>query len=116
MTIQEVSRRYGIPMKVLREYESWGGCGVSQKTEGPRQYDDADLDRLGMIMTLYGIGFGSPEVKAYMRLLLEGETTGPKRLEMLREKRKATLEEIHLREKQLTRLDYLRYEIQKAQK
>ena len=33
---------------------------------------------------------------------------------MLNEKRSGTLDEIHFKERQLDRLDYLRYEMQKA--
>lgn len=55
MTIQEVSIRYGIPMKVLRQYESWGGCSLPEEGTEPRQYDDSDLERLGTMMTLYGV-------------------------------------------------------------
>lgn len=115
MTIHEISRRYNVPIRVLRQYESWGGCSLPEEGTEPRQYDDSDLERLGTMMTLYGLGFEAPEVEAYMRLLGAGAGTGPKRLAMLKEKREATLEEIHLREKRLTRLDYLRYEIQKKQ-
>lgn len=34
MTIQEASRRYKIPVKILREYESWGLCGAVKKVMG----------------------------------------------------------------------------------
>ena len=30
MTINEVSERYKIPIKILQEYESWGLCGKSK--------------------------------------------------------------------------------------
>ena len=83
MTIQEASERYQIPMNVLREYESWGLCGAVKKVMGAWQYDDSDLERLSVIMTLHDIGFCTEEVETYMRLLLEGEATGAKRLRML---------------------------------
>ena len=50
-----------------------------------------------------------------MRLELEGDSTNARRMLMLGEKRRGMLDEIHFREKQLDRLDYLRYEIQKKQ-
>lgn len=83
MTIQEASERYQIPMNILREYESWGLCGAVKKVMGAWQYDDSDLERLSVIMTLHDIGFCTEEVETYMRLLLEGETTGAERLRML---------------------------------
>ena len=116
MTMEEASRRYQIPMKILREYESWGLCGAVKKVMGAWQYDDTDLERLSTIITLHDIGFTRSEVESYMRLLLEGEASRTQRLRMLEEKRSAALDEIHFRERQLQRLDYLRHEILKAPK
>lgn len=116
MTIDEASERYQIPIEVLREYESWGLCGEAKKVMGAWQYDDTDLQRLSVIMTLHDIGFNNAEVESYMRLLLEGNFTEEERLQMLNKKRGTTLDEIHFKQKQLDRMDYLRYKIEKAQK
>ena len=113
MTIKEASERYQIPMEILREYESWGLCGTVKKVMGAWQYDDQDLERLGLIMTLHVIGFQNEEVEEYMRLLLEGKNTEEQRMQMLNRRRGIALDEIHLREKQLERMDYLRYMIRK---
>ena len=45
--------------------------------------------------------------------LPEQNDSGPARLRMLNQKRSATLDEIHFRERQLERLDYLRHELRK---
>lgn len=45
---------------------------------------------------------------------MQGEATESGRLAILNARRNAMLDEIHFREKQLERLNYLRYEIQKA--
>lgn len=82
---------------------------------GNWQYDDADLERLSTIMPPHDIGFTVEEVEAYMRLLLEGDHTAAQWLRMLEEKRSAALAEIHFKERQLQRLDYLRHEIRKTQ-
>lgn len=113
MTIEEASERYQIPMKILREYESWGLCGAVKKVMGAWQYDDTDLERLSTIMTLHDVGFTAEEVETYMRLLLEREGSDGTRLRMLDQKRAAALDEIHFRERQLERLDYLRHELRK---
>lgn len=82
---------------------------------GVWQYDDTDLDRLCTIMTLHDLGFSIAETQWYMRLLLEQPHTEQQRLQMLEEKRAAALDEIHFKERQLQRLDYLRHEIRKKQ-
>ena len=116
MTEQEASERYQIPMHILSEYESWGLCGAVKEVMGVWQYDDTDLERLSTIMTLHDLGFTTPEVETYMRLLLEQPHTERQRLKMLEEKRSSALEEIHFKERQLQRLDYLRHEIKKTQR
>lgn len=116
MTIDEASKRYNIPIKILQEYESWGLCQEVKKVMGVWQYDEGDLERLGMIMTLHDIGFTNDEVEAYMKLMLEGEHTKKERMTMLKQKRDDTLDDIHFKQKQLDRLDYLRYEIEISNK
>ena len=116
MTIDEASTRYNIPLDILREYESWGLCGAVKKVMAAWQYDDQDIERLSMIMTLHDIGFLNDEVESYMRLLLEGESTEAQRLAMLNRRRSATLDEIHFREMQLDRMDYLRHKIRESNK
>ena len=116
MTMEEAGRRYGIPMEVLREYERWGLCEAAKKVMGAWQYDDTDLERLSLIMTLHDIGFSPEEVETYMHLVLEGRETRKARIQMLDERRTDTLNEIHFRERQLDRLDYLRYQLRTAQR
>ena len=113
MTIEEASERYEIPMHILRTYESWGLCGAVKKVMGDWQYD---LERLSVIMTLHDVGFTAAEVEAYMRLLLERPHTEEQRLRMLEVRRAAALDEIHFKERQLQRLDDLRYEIRNKQR
>ena len=62
-------------------------------------------------MTLHDVGFTNEEVEQYMRLALSGGDTSEERMEMLRRKRNGTLDEIHFKQEQLDRLDYLRFEI-----
>ena len=111
MTVNEVSERYKIPVKILQEYESWGLCGEVKKITGSWHYDESDIERLSTIMTLHDIGFTNDEVRRYMRLLLEGESTEQERMKMLTDKRSGTLDEIHFKQQQLDRLDYLRFEM-----
>ena len=106
MTKQEASERYQIPMHILSEYESWGLCGAVKEVMGAW---------LSTILTLHDLGFTTAEVETYMRLLLEQPHTEEQRLRMLEEKRIAALDEIHFKERQLQRLDYLRHEIRKTQ-
>ena len=115
MTGEEVCKQYKIPMKILEEYRGWGLCGAVRMAMEDWQYDDRDLERLGLIMALHDMGFSAEEVEAYMRLLLNGPSTQRERLAMLNRRRSQTLDEIHLKEKQLARMDYLRHELRDGQ-
>mgnify|MGYP004662764189 CR=1 FL=1 len=107
MTIDEVSRRYRISPELLKEYEQWQLCTGENKTAGAWQYDDADIQRLSMIITLKDVGLSSDEIKEYMQPS-EKENKLQRRTEILNKKRNETLEEIHLLEKKLECIDYLR--------
>lgn len=84
---------------------------------GSWQYDETDFERLSLIMMLYGLDFTVEEIKKYMKLSLgknEREwlkLLNKKRKGILDRKRKGILDEVHLKEKQLSRIDYLRYEM-----
>ena len=116
MTIHEASKRYSIPLSILREYESWGLCDTVKTVMGAWQYDDEDIERLSMIMTLHDIGFEPDEIANYMRLLLQGDSTQAERMRMLKQQRDKMLDEIHFRERRLDRLDYLRHQMRKQEK
>ena len=83
MTKTEASEFYNIPVELLDEYESWGLCGEVKKVMGAWQYDDRDIERLSMIMTLHDIGFSNNDIETYMRLMLEGDSSEQERLRML---------------------------------
>ena len=111
MTKEEASKRYQIPMKILDAYERWELCGTGKRVMGAWQYDDQDLERLSTVMALHDMGFTADEVESYMRLLLSDTDTARERMRMLEKRRDQALDEIHLKEKQLQRLDYLRHQM-----
>lgn len=114
MTIKEAAERYRIPTEILDEYESWGFCGNNDGNIGVRQYDQTDIERLSLIMVLHDVGFSGTEAERYMRLALSDKDTSKELTEMLRKKRNGTLDEIHIKQEQLDRLDFLRFEITKS--
>lgn len=58
---------------------------------------------------------GSQPDKQPFKCMKNRADTAVQRLSMLEKKRSAALEEIHFKERQLQRLDYLRHEIRKTQ-
>lgn len=112
MTIDEASARYQIPISILKEYESWGLCNAVKSVMGAWQYDEQDIERLSMIMTLHDMGFANEEVERYMRLLISPNDTTRERLAMLQTLRNKEMDELHLKQKNVDRIDYLRRHIQ----
>lgn len=111
MNKEETIKHFNIPEEVLEEYHALGFCCEVQKVMGTWQYNDRDIERLGLIMTLHDVGFSNEEVALYMQLEAEGEETKQQRCKMLDKKRSSSLDEIHFKEKQLDRIDYLRQKI-----
>lgn len=103
MTMQEASERYHIPLHILQEYECWGFCHGC--------YHAADIQQLSLILTLYDIGFSSQQVEQYVRLVLSPKNTVETRLHMLNTERTRILDNIHLLQQQLDKVDYLRFKL-----
>ena len=104
MTKQDLLKKYNIPDELIEKYRKFCKCS---------SFSDDDADNMSMIMTLYDIGFDDDEAKKYINLYLLDSDTSKQRLAMLTKKRKKALSDIHLRQKQLDLIDYLRYKISK---
>ena len=111
MTKEEVSQTYHVPCAILDLYEAWG-APIFAKTSGAWVYDDEDLAQLSAVMSLYTAGFTCEEIAAYLRLPRKPEDACRARLQMIEQKRRQTLEQIHTCDKRLCQLDYLRREMQ----
>ena len=97
-------------IKILKEYESMELCKTVKRVMGEWHYDDEDIKRLSMIMTLYQTDFSKEDIDEYMQLILSGEND-EECLKILSQKRKKALDKIHILEKQISNLDYLKNEI-----
>lgn len=115
MTSDEASTRYKIPLSILKEYESWGLCNAVKSVMGAWQYNEQDIERLSLIMTLHDVGFASDDVERYMRLLVSPSDTSKERLQMLQALRGNLMDELHIKQKNVDRLDYLRQHIHDTQ-
>jgi len=96
-------------MEVLSAYEHWNLDGREEEAEG-RQYSDKDIQKLSMMMTLSETGLTENRIECYMRLA-EKEGTESRRMELLNKQREQILTQIHVLERQIEKLDYLRYQI-----
>lgn len=111
MTEEEIRKRYQIPKAALAVYDNQVRTLFNGGGMGDREYDDRDVERIGMVMTYRRMGFEDGEIGTFFRLEQEGEATREQRLHMLRKHRLRILDEIHKREKILGELDFLRHEL-----
>ena len=90
-------------------------CGATAFSLAPDQIRNLKADRHSAASAAWLRGIWKKATGTTLRLLPEGDHSAAQRLSMLEKKRSAALEEIHFKERQLQRLDYLRHEIRKAQ-
>ena len=113
--MRDMSKRYGIPLRVIRAYEQWNLCANGTQNAGKETktdlQTDADLKNLSLVMTLYELGFTEQEAMSYLCLCLQGPQTVQQRRRMLQMRRDALLQTIHDLEKLVAHIDYLRCEI-----
>lgn len=105
MTDKEIHERYMVPVEIIREYDSMvQSCGDG--------YDAAALRCMSKMMCLHGLNFSSDEVRKYMDLSSRPDEPCVEQLcTMLDKKRKDALDEIHTKEEQISRIDYLTQEL-----
>ena len=97
MTLEEIGRRFEIPIEKLKEYEEMGIL-KSQK-DG---YKEEDFEVLKLIDVFLKAGFALEEIKRYLNTSNQED-----QIQMLRCKRKKLLEELHCRQQILDKIDFI---------
>lgn len=102
MTYDDMKKYYNIPEEVIEMYKSW---------ESVKKKKDVGevLEKLRLIVLLKDSGFKEEEIRKYIEAVIEDR----EKILILDRKRNYTLDKIHIYEKRLENLDYLRYEIRK---
>ena len=114
MTITEVSKKYDITADTLRYYERVGMIPpVTRTASGIRDYQEVDLNWVGLAKCMRSAGLPVEAMIEYVRLFQEGDSTIPARLQLLIEQRESLLEQKKQIEDTLERLNYKisRYEV-----
>lgn len=83
-TIGEISQRLGIATSALRYYEKEGLLPFVERTDsGIRQFTDIDLEWLIIIDSLKKTGMPLKEIRDFVTMFEEGESTNKRRLEII---------------------------------
>lgn len=114
MTIKEVSEKFHISSDTLRYYERIGMLPPVNRTDsGIRDYTNADLNWLELILCMRNAGLQIEAIIEYVKLYSMGDATFEARLALLKEQREKLLCQQAQIIKALDRLSYKisRYEV-----
>lgn len=83
-TIAETAKKFGLTAYTLRYYDKEGLLPFIERTaSGFRSFSDTDLEWLKIIMCLKNTGMTIKDIKQFINLCKEGESTYKERLEFL---------------------------------
>ncbi len=106
-TIGEMARVLGVAPSTLRYYDKEGLLPfVGRSSGGVRVFEDSDLGWLRIIDCLKRTGLSIKEIKQYITLYLEGDSTIDDRLALFRRQRQAVLDQMEQLRATLHMLDY----------
>jgi DNA-binding transcriptional MerR regulator len=94
-TIQRASAETGVSADTLRYYERIGILpGIARSESGHRRFSEADLGWIRLVQCLRATGMPIEDLHSYARLMQEGESTAPARLELLENHRRRIKEDM----------------------
>lgn len=84
-SIAKTAKMFGVTAHTLRYYDKEGLLPFVERTpSGLRSFTESDLEWLKTIMCLKNTGMPIKEIKQFIDLCLEGESTFERRLEIIR--------------------------------
>ncbi|OZB90814.1 MerR family transcriptional regulator [Paenibacillus sp. XY044] len=106
-TIKEISEETGISTYTLRYYEREGILpGVKRDSSGNRLYDDESMEWLNFVLALRSTGMPLAEIKHYVDLYWEGESTLKIRKQMMLKHKEKVENDLRETYKNLEQINY----------
>lgn len=94
-TIRQVAEKMGVTVPTLRYYDKEGLLPfVDKKPNGTRVFKDEDFKGLAVITCMKNSGVPIKDIKKYMDLCQEGDSTLNERLEIFLERKEAVQKQI----------------------
>lgn len=116
-SIGEISQRLGIATSALRYYEKEGLLPfVERSGSGIRQFTDIDLEWLIIIDSLKRTGMPLKEIKDFVKMFEEGESTNKRRIEIIQQHREVIKKQVEELNEILEVLDFKEKYYQEAHK
>ena len=106
-TVGDMAKRLGIPASTLRYYDQEGLLPfVERSSSGMRMFKDSDYEWLQIIECLKKTGMQLKDIKTFILMALEGDSTIDPRLELIYKQRESVLKQMEELQQTLDTLDY----------
>ncbi|MHB9292985.1 putative HTH-type transcriptional regulator [Hollandina sp. SP2] len=106
-TIKQVSEKTALSPHVLRYYENEGLLpSIARSRTGIRQYSEQDMEWLGLICCLKNTGMSIKQIKHFVALSLEGDSTLKQRCTLLQEHKKEVENQIQEMQRYLQKVTH----------
>lgn len=93
-TVHQAAEKYGISAHTLRYYDNAGLFPEMQRdSHGARIFDEAQLEWLGLVLCLRSTGLPIADIRHYLALCAQGDSTLKERYEIILEQKKRAEEE-----------------------
>lgn len=114
-TIGEMARRLNVAPSTLRYYDKEGLLPfVERSSGGRRMFKEEDMEWLRLLGCLKKAGMPLKEIRSFMELSRQGDSTISRRLDLIEKQRQSVLERQKQLEETLLTLDYKRWYYQTA--
>lgn len=106
-TIKQFSEKTGITVSTLRYYDKEGLLPfVDKKPNGTRVFKDSDFEGLSIINCMKSSGLPIKDIKKYMDLCIDGDSTLKERLKIFLERKEIVKKQIDELNKVMETIDY----------
>lgn len=106
-SMKQACEQTNLPYETLKFYYNQGLIpNVKRNSNNYRIFDENDIAWINSLNCLRNCGMSIPEMKDYIKLCLEGESTIPERKEILAIKRQSLLEQQKLIQESIDYIDW----------
>lgn len=106
-SIGQVAEKTGLSTYTLRYYDREGLMPfVKRSASGRREFTDDNLDFIDLITCLKDTGMQLSEIRQFVELAMEGDSTLETRLNIFKQQQEAVRKQIEQSQKHLAKLDY----------
>lgn len=106
-TVGEMAKLLGVPASTLRYYDQEGLLPfVERANNGTRLFKDSDYEWLQIIECLKKTGMPLKDIKVFIHMAMDGDSTIDPRLELIRRQRESVLKQMEELQQTLDTLDY----------